>query len=478
MTRAAIYARISKDRDGEGLGVERQIEDCRALANRLGLEVVDTYVDNDLGASTKSRKPRPEYARMLSDVREGRISVILAYSNSRLTRRPREVEDLIELNERHGIRIHTVVSGDDDLSTADGRYVARIKGNADTAEAERTSERIKRKKLQARAEGKYHGGQRPFGYEIDGMTIREDEAAVVRHIATELLAGRSLGSLVREVNARGVATPERKRGEVTLAGKPWNQVSMRLMMLRARNAGLIEHNKEIVGKAQWEPLIPEDRWRAIVSLLKDPRRRTNFAGPEPKYLLSGIALCGVCGDRCVAVSSGNGRRAYSCRTTRGHVSRLQDRVDLLILGIMVERLRQGDVAGLLTRDRDAAAKAQVEKARATIAEQTALLKDLGVMFMRKQIAHEAIVAATAEAKAEIAKAQATIDAAVGGRDLSWLASAPDPAQEFLDAPLDKQRAVVDDLLEVRIVKAPRGRPPADSGRAADPRYVKTRWKHS
>ena len=63
--RTAIYCRISKDRSGESLGVERQEQDCRQLAERLGWEVVGVYIDNDISASTKSRKHRPQYAEML-----------------------------------------------------------------------------------------------------------------------------------------------------------------------------------------------------------------------------------------------------------------------------------------------------------------------------------------------------------------------------------------------------------------------------
>lgn len=57
-SRAAIYTRISRDADGRALGTTRQEEDCRTLAHRHGLTVVETFTDNDIGASTKSRKRR------------------------------------------------------------------------------------------------------------------------------------------------------------------------------------------------------------------------------------------------------------------------------------------------------------------------------------------------------------------------------------------------------------------------------------
>ena len=85
--RAVVYCRISDDREGERLGVERQRQDCLARAQREGWEVVDVFTDNDVGASTRSRKPRPAYRQVIKAAENGEVDVILSYSNSRLTRR-------------------------------------------------------------------------------------------------------------------------------------------------------------------------------------------------------------------------------------------------------------------------------------------------------------------------------------------------------------------------------------------------------
>src|SRR5436190_22326395 len=129
MKRAAVYCRISKDAEKRGEGVERQRADCEALVKRLRARVVAVYEDNDIGASTKSKKRRPGFDAMIAAVEAGEVDVIVAYSNSRLTRRPLEFETLIQLHERTGARIATVASGEDDLSTADGRMVTRIKAS-------------------------------------------------------------------------------------------------------------------------------------------------------------------------------------------------------------------------------------------------------------------------------------------------------------------------------------------------------------
>ena len=96
--RAAVYCRISDDPEGRELGVQRQEEDCRGRAEREGWAVVGVFIDNDISASTRSRKRRPRFEDMLAAVERGEVGVIVAYSNSRLTRRPLELENLIKLH--------------------------------------------------------------------------------------------------------------------------------------------------------------------------------------------------------------------------------------------------------------------------------------------------------------------------------------------------------------------------------------------
>src|SRR5207244_3099370 len=124
--RAGVYARISSDREGDGLGVARQIEDCERLAERKGWPVAARYVDDDVSAW--SGKRRPEYARMLADLETGTIDGLLVYDQDRLHRQPSELESFIDLCKRRGLTYVTSVSGDIDLTTPDGQFQARILG--------------------------------------------------------------------------------------------------------------------------------------------------------------------------------------------------------------------------------------------------------------------------------------------------------------------------------------------------------------
>jgi len=86
---AAVYARISADQGGQGLGVQRQLEDCRKLATDRGWVIGAEYVDNDISAY--SGKPRPSYARMIADLKAGARDGLIVYNLDRLHRRPVEV---------------------------------------------------------------------------------------------------------------------------------------------------------------------------------------------------------------------------------------------------------------------------------------------------------------------------------------------------------------------------------------------------
>jgi DNA invertase Pin-like site-specific DNA recombinase len=301
----ATYERISDDREGKELGVERQRRDNQLIAQREGLTLVGgaPYVDNDLSASTKSRKVRPGYQRLIEDARAGRFSVIIAYSASRLTRRPREHEDLIELAQQHGIRFLFVRSPSFDLNTADGRQVARMLAAADAAEAERTAERVAAEVKHRAERGQFHGGPRGYGLEPDARTIREDEAARIRAWATHVLAGGSLRSIAAELNEARVPT---------VSGSPWRGEVIRKILINPRVAGLRIHNG--AEYPSWSPeIVPPATWRALRVMLGSPDRRLNPGSPARKYLGVSLYTCERCPGTTVRTGANRmNQRTYWC----------------------------------------------------------------------------------------------------------------------------------------------------------------------
>ena len=188
---AAVYCRISVDRVGGGLGVERQELDCRRLAASLGWTVADVYIDNDISAY--SGKRRPEYERLLDDISSGRVDGLLTWHLDRLNRSPLELERLIKVLERNDVIVQTVAAGVLDLASASGRAVARTLSAWARFESEHKSERMRAATMQRALAGAPAGGSfRPFGYGPDKLTLVPAEAKIVRELVRRLLAGTSL----------------------------------------------------------------------------------------------------------------------------------------------------------------------------------------------------------------------------------------------------------------------------------------------
>lgn len=317
MTKAAIYCRISQDREGAGLGVTRQEADCRALCERRGWEASEVYVDNDVSAY--SGKARPAWQRLISDVRTGDVEAVVSWHVDRLTRSPRELEDVIDLADKHGLELATV-TGEVDLGNPTGRLVARMLGAAARHEAEHKAERQKRQRRQAAEAGRVAGGgKRPFGYADDRITVVEAEAAVIRECAARTLAGESLASMCRELAQRGITTT---------GGKNWLPTTLRRLLGSARISGRREHmprssgqtvrplQGEIVADAVWPAIIPpidSDRLRALLS---DPDRLKYNAANGRSHLLSGILRCKLC-DGGMVGRPRSGTPRYVCPNTPG-----------------------------------------------------------------------------------------------------------------------------------------------------------------
>lgn len=450
--RAAIYCRISKDRDGEALGVERQEADCRALAERLGWEVVAVYADNDISASTRSSKPRPQYEEMLRAAKDGRIGAILAYSNSRLTRRPAEWLTLIELANAGRIRIKTVASGEYDLSTADGRAVALTVAAWDAAEAERTGERVARKKRQAAESGRYRGGPRPYGFQKDGVTVRPAEAKVIRDMTAAVLAGRSLSALARELN---------EAGRMTSTGKPWTYQRLRDVLVRPRNAGLISSGRadrgefEILGPASWPAIVDEDTWRAVHAVLMDPARRVH-QNTEARWLGSNTYVCGRpgCGAKMRPTSTSSpkyGRRYHYRCSESNHLSVAAVKTDEYVRGVVAELIRDPRIIAALTEGDGDAMKADRER-RAVLA---ASLDKTKAEWDADEIETADYKRKAAKIEAEMEEIDARLASGLQRTAASEIFNRPDPGAAFLNAPIDVQRAVLRTVLRVTVLPVER-----------------------
>jgi site-specific DNA recombinase len=458
---AVVYSRISKDREGAGLGVERQRADCVALAASLGWTVVQEFSDNDISAY--GGRLRPSYEAMCAMVDAGQADAILSWHTDRLHRSPRELEGFIDLCERRSVEIRTVQAGTIDLSNASGRMVARMLGAAARHEVEHSVERQRRAKLAAAVAGKYRGGRRAFGYEPDGMTIRPAEADALRSATTDFLAGVSLGQLSRRWNEQGLRT--------SMSGGEWTARTLRNVLLRPRNAALITHDGQIIGSAQWPAVVPEGDFYAVQSVLRGPGRRDGKLH-ERKYLGVGVYVCGVCGAHMRSHFGAAGKRqtrGYVCSASP-HLHRVGEPLDEYINALVLKRLSQPDAAlvlggggvdlGALQRNRDGLQER---------------LDELAAMFAEGALDGTQLKAGTAVLRDKLTAADAQVARARSSSVLADLVlSGDDLVSAWGTTSIDVRGKVVNALMTVTVLKAPRGRQPG--GEYFNPQYVRIEWK--
>lgn len=320
--RAIIYARISRDRAGAGLGVERQSSDCESLAESLGWTIAETHTDNDISAY--SGKRRPGYEAMLEALRQGHANAVIAWHTDRLHRSLVELEEFIEVCQRHDVTVRTVRSGPLDLSTPSGQMTARIMGAVARHEVDHAVQRVKTAHHHAAMSGRAHG-KIPFGYQAvrdkSGKIVdrlpHPTEAALVQEAFERVLAGESVRSVWTSWNEREIPTPR---------GKKWGPQMMRDLLMRPVYAGLRSHRGQLY-PGTWEPLVTREQHDRVVAMLSDTTR-VMHRGTAARYLLTGIARCGVCGEAMFRLKS-HGYDALAC-TTNHCTSRKMELVDELV----------------------------------------------------------------------------------------------------------------------------------------------------
>lgn len=448
--RAAVYTRQSRDRDGNTLAVTRQREDCRRLAAERGWTVVAEFEDNDTSASTG--KARPGYLAMLAAVEARHVDVIVAWHVDRVVRRLDDLGPLINLCERQGVRI-ALVTGDLDLSNDAGRLVGRILASVAQGEVERKSARQKRAALQAAEAGKPRGGPRPFGYAVGGAELDPLEAPALVDAYRLALGGATLASIARALNDRGLATPQ---------GKAWRHGSVRHVLLNPRNIAHRAYRGEVIGPAAWPAVVDEDTWRAVSTMLTRPERRRQ-TGTTRRWLLSGIALCGVCGDgTTVRVSyrerdaAGQPVRIYRCRD-HAHLGRAATLVEEVVERVIVARLSRDDARDLLVDDD----RPDVDALREEADGVRRRLDEVAAAFAEGDVTAAQLKTATARLRARLADVEGRMAHVDRAPVLAELVTADDVAATWAALPLARRRAVVDLLAVVTLLPGRGGRAPFD-----------------
>lgn len=472
-----VYLRISDDTAGEAKGVARQREDCTALAAVRRWEPV-IYEDNDVSAYRRD-VIRERFEQMLSDLKAGQIRGIVGYNLDRVFRQPRDLERAIDLYEANPGLIFATLEGDINLSTADGRTMARVLvAFANKASAD-TGRRVQRKQLQLAREGTLvHCGRVPFGWQADGKTVDPAAKAEILKAHECLLAGDKLIRIRDDWEERDIVprAPDGKRHGKDKEATRLQHSTVRRILTNPALAGFKLYRGEIMttedGKpvsGAWDHITTPERLEAVTGVLD--ARQTSWQPSGLSYLLSGIARCGKCKlpmrGQFARDRKGNKRTVYACdsgasRRGCGGVSRVSGPVDDFVANAVLDdqarqrvRAEEGPVPWTGEADLGSAMADINELMEAVKANTVSMSVMLGLMpdLERRR---DALLR---ERRAALAEQAQTTVITVGSLD------------EFNAQSLDRQRALILRSLEAVVIH------PAGRGRREfNPDLIEPIWR--
>jgi len=469
VTSCLIYTRISKDTAGDAHGVANQLADLEKRAAARGWTVTHRLSDNDIGVTRNdpaaAGKYRPGYAEALRLVDARAVDVVLCWRWDRFIREPLDLEYLIPRFDRAGVRF-AEADGVIDLGTDSGRLAARILVAVAKAEQERKSERQKLANEAAAIAGKRRlGTPRPFGYSDDHVTPHPEEGAAVAEACRVLLGGGTLSGVMREWAAAGLTPAQSATGR-------WSRQSIRTILLNPRVAGLSAYRGQIVGTGDWEPLVAEETWRAVVAILQDPARKPPRG---VRTLLGGLARC-PCGNVVTGMPSHTGHHIYRCAPpgrndayAGGHVARQAGPVEAFIEKAVIARLSRPDAAGLLAPPAGGPDVAGLREEAAAI---RASLEEMAADRALGLITRAQMLAATQRGTTRHAEIETELADAAKENVLGPLIAASSAASAWEGLDLARKRAVIRTLMAITLLSPGRG-----TRRSFDPASVQITWHH-
>ena len=315
-TPAALYARVSSDRQDVDLSVAAQLRALRDYARKNGYVVAREYVDE---AESGRIADRPEFRKMIdaASKTDAPFREILVWKFSRFTRKREHAVAFKSMLRRRGVRVVSITEHADDTPT--GKLLEAIIESVDEFYSENLAQEVSRGMREAASRGFWVGSRTPYGYNRvmvqDGVKERPrlepdpDASRVVRRIFDMAEVGTGMLHITRTLNDEGISSP---------AGKLWSKNGIHFILRNEVYTGTLVWGARAKDKA--EPVRIEEAFPAIVSKTQFHRVNALMRSRAPKinhprrvgssYLLSGLVKCKTCRRAFSGQEAQSGRYAY------------------------------------------------------------------------------------------------------------------------------------------------------------------------
>ena len=456
------YCRISDDahkRDAHG--VEDQTRHCARIAEHGRMVVIHHYIDNDKSAS-KADVVRNDFDQMIDALERGFTSQgypvdgVVCVADDRLYRGAHAYERFVDSFTGHPGRVYADDTGRHDLYGDGAEYRGLLGVAAARSETKKKKRRARLNHLARAERGEPVSGRRPFGWDDDKLTLRPEEAAVVRQGVTDLLAGKGITTVTHAFNASGYRST---------MGNTWQLQTVKQILRNPRICGYRKLNGDLVSDSEgnpvvgkWEAIVTPKEWYAVTALLDKRRTAGGWDGSGDgkntprRYLSTGLLRCGrkkddgsVCHSKLYGAPARKTHQ-YRCRSVLdggcGRLTRQGPAVDKLITHLVLAKLEKRNA------EREPVEEVWAEEAKLEAAQRRKAA--LEVKWQAEEISDSTFFALLKKEEAEI-KRLANERRTWATRQETRRHQVTNVREQWEDMDLQQRRGVIFDALEAVIV---------------------------
>jgi site-specific DNA recombinase len=323
--RCAVYTRKSSE---EGLeqdfnSLDAQRDACEAFIRSQageGWRLLKSHYDD--GGLSGGTMERPALQRLLEDINEGMVDVVVVYKVDRLTRSLADFAKMVELFDAHRVSFVAVTQQFNTTSSM-GRLTLNVLLSFAQFEREVTSERIRDKIAASKRKGMWMGGTVPLGYDVNGrqLVVNKAEAELVRQIYQSYLELSSVRLLQQELKQCGLMSKIRlsRRGAKS-GGKSFSRGALYELLANPIYLGEIRH-KDQRHPGQHPPILERELWQQVQQHLRSGARRDGATATKAASSPLAGKVIDEQGEPLYAQGAAKGGRRYrylvSCGLVRG-----------------------------------------------------------------------------------------------------------------------------------------------------------------